>query len=170
MRALLEAGAPADATGQKGETALHLACLSPSAPSVQALFAAGASPHLAESQGLTPLHLAASTGHALAVEALLSAGARRDARDRRGWTPVQMAQRSCSRPATAGGYRAAIKALERAHRPDTRDAREAAARASVRFWPGLGGPGPALPSSVVIGVGSAHQQRARCWDQPRFLL
>mgnify|MGYP002049793197 FL=1 len=119
MSALLEAGAPADATGQKGETALHLACLSPSAPSVQALFAAGASPHLAESQGLTPLHLAASTGHALAVEALLSAGARRDARDRRGWTPVQMAQRSCSRPATVGGYGAAIKARERAHRPES---------------------------------------------------
>ena len=145
MRALLEAGAPADATGQKGETALHLACLSPSAPSVQALLAAGASPHLAESQGLTPLHLAASTGHALAVEALLSAGARRDARDRRGWTPVQMAQRSCSRPATAGGYGAAINqgSLERE------------AGASV---------------AVVIGVGSAHQQRARCWDQPHSLL
>ena len=164
MSALLEAGAPADATGQKGETALHLACLSPSAPSVQALFAAGASPHLAESQGLTPLHLAASTGYALAVEALLPAGASRDARDQRGWTPVQMAQRSCSRPATAGGYRAAIKALERAHRPDTRDAREAAARASVLRWPGLrarrAAPGPASSVAVVIGVGSAHQQRA----------
>ena len=168
MRALLEAGAPADATGQKGETALHLACLSPSAPSVQALFAAGASPHLAESQGLTPLHLAASTGHALAVEALLSAGASRDARDQRGWTPVQMAQRSCSWPATAGGYRAAIKALER--RPDTRDAREAAARASVLA--GARGPrrGQASSVAVVIGVGSAHQQRARCWDQPHSLL
>ena len=144
MSALLEAGAPADATGQKGETALPEACLSPSAPSVQALLAAGASPHLAESQGLTPLHLAASTGYALAVEALLPAGASRDARDQRGWTPVQMAQRSCSRPATAGGYGAAIKALER---------REAGASVAV-----------------VIGVGSAHQQRARCWDQPRFLL
>lgn len=91
IEALLDAGAPVDATDAIGFTALFEAARECSADAVGALIAAGADvDHVSDtsSLALTPVHLAAIGGDADCVAALLAAGANPDVRGTTGATPM----------------------------------------------------------------------------------
>jgi ankyrin repeat protein len=79
-RALLQAGANANAVNRYGLTPLSLACTNGSTELVNLLLTAGADPNLAIRGGETPLMTAARTGRIGPVQALLARGARIDDR------------------------------------------------------------------------------------------
>lgn len=92
LRALLEAGAEPDRTGEDGCTALmvasgegHLAC-------VRLLVEAGANLDRQDGTGWTALHAACEGGHREVVAYLLGQGARRDVADAQGQTPQAVAR------------------------------------------------------------------------------
>ena len=85
IRALLQAGAPADGTDERGVTALHLAAGGGVGRTVQQLLEHGAAPDLPDAEGGTALHRATSVE---ITQMLLDGGASLDPVDRDGHTPL----------------------------------------------------------------------------------
>ncbi len=77
VRLLLEHGAPVNAIGPRGRTALHYAAAGGHADVIRVLLAYGADPALQDESGATPLALARAGGKTAAVSALRQTGARR---------------------------------------------------------------------------------------------
>lgn len=61
--------------GEKGETALHMACVHGDHDIVDSLLKAGANVNAAMDEGVMPLHIVASNGKTLAVRVLIAGGA-----------------------------------------------------------------------------------------------
>jgi len=105
VRALLDAGAPADARSPQGRTPLMLACVSGAihaehtdpgrvADVVRMFLEAGADPNAPGPQERTALHCAADSGSRSAVGELLAWGADPSLRDCYGATPLDIANRN----------------------------------------------------------------------------
>lgn len=103
-RALLAAGAAADAVNRYGVTPLSLACTNGSAPMVALLLAANVDPNHALPGGETPLMTAARTGRVEVVRALLAKGAAVDAR-------IPQSGQTALMWAAAEGHTAVVAAL-----------------------------------------------------------
>ena len=91
VRALLDAGADANARQPDGATALHWAAHRGDAGMARLLLRAGAEVDAAGAYGVTPLSLAAANANASLVELLLEAGADPDAARESGETPLMRA-------------------------------------------------------------------------------
>ncbi|MCQ0022313.1 ankyrin repeat domain-containing protein [Streptomyces somaliensis DSM 40738] len=102
---LLRSGAPAEATGEDGGTALYAAAVSGRTGIVRLLLAAGADPGRGsgEGGGDLPLCGAACNGHTETVRALLAAGAWPDQAEEFGYTALAWAVRQ--------GYADTVRAL-----------------------------------------------------------
>ncbi len=87
-RALLEAGADADAADAKGERPLATAAREGHLPLLELLLVSGARAGVGDGEGATALHAAAGWGSEPIVTALLEAGSEVDAVDDWGWTPL----------------------------------------------------------------------------------
>jgi ankyrin repeat protein len=112
-RALLAAGAPANAVNRRGAAALHYACDPRPLSSrwdpdtqrrfIELLVSAGATVDLPDRGGVTPLHRAVRARSPAAVAALLSAGADPRAATRKaGSTPLHLAVAPSGAGGTAG--------------------------------------------------------------------
>lgn len=77
LRLLLEHGAPVNASGPRGRTALHYAAAGGHTAVIGVLLEYGADPVLRDESGATPLALARAGGKTAAARALRQAGARR---------------------------------------------------------------------------------------------
>ena len=92
MRALLAAGADADARDDRGYAPLHFAASRNAVGATRALLDAGADAHSQDMFGYTPLHYAAMMDAAEAAHALLEAGADAAARSwQNGMAPLDAA-------------------------------------------------------------------------------
>lgn len=96
VRALLRAGADANAAAPDGTRALHYAAQRNDAGSVRLLLAARAEADAATALQVTPLQLATANGNADIVKQLLASGADSDARDLAGETRLMSAARGGS--------------------------------------------------------------------------
>jgi len=94
VRALLAAGADANARASDGSTALLYAAHFGAADSVQALLGAGADPNLANRYGVGPLHEAALRADTDLLRTLLDAGATVDLALAQGETALMLASRT----------------------------------------------------------------------------
>ena len=92
-KALLAAGAKADAPTKNGEVALHLAALHPEPVFTDLLLAAGADPRMRNADGESPLHWAALSGHIVVAQRLLARGADARAKTRGGMSARDYAKR-----------------------------------------------------------------------------
>jgi hypothetical protein len=88
VTALLEAGAPVDATTGEGLTALHLAAAYDCHDVVELLLSSGAKLEARDAHGSTPLYLAARHGYSSMVRQLLAAGANANAANAGGFTSL----------------------------------------------------------------------------------
>ena len=93
VRALLAAGADANALGAYGTPALHWLVRVEDRASAGALLDAGADPNLRSAHGVAPLHLAIANRDAATVDLLLAAGADATLADSAGETPLMLAAR-----------------------------------------------------------------------------
>ena len=93
VKALLDAGANANASQPGGETVLMTAARAGSVDSVKALLARGANPNARERRDQTALMWAAAEGHAAVVQALIDGGADVRASLKSGFTPLFFAVR-----------------------------------------------------------------------------
>ncbi len=94
LRALLDAGLPANARGPFGKPAVAVAAEASTDAALtclELLLEAGASPVAESAEGLSPLHYAATRGRPEAVELLIDAGSPVDARGVIGLTPLHLA-------------------------------------------------------------------------------
>jgi ankyrin repeat protein len=89
-RALLDAGAEANATAPDGTTALHWAARNDDAMLVDRLLRTGAEPHPENRFGVTPIALACESGSAALVERLLEAGVSANATGPHGETALHI--------------------------------------------------------------------------------
>ena len=93
LRAAFARGVPVDhpLDENRGDNALHFACMTAWIPGIELLLAAGADPRWLNKVGYTPLHSAAMSGERLPVEILLAQGVEVDARSTSGQTPLFVA-------------------------------------------------------------------------------
>jgi ankyrin repeat protein len=94
VRALLAAGADANARASDGSTPLLYAAHFADADSVQALLGAKADPNLANRYGVAPMHEAALRADASLLKTLIAAGAKVDLALPQGETPLMLASRT----------------------------------------------------------------------------
>ncbi len=94
VRALLAAGADADARDVDGATPLLYAAHVGNVEIVRALLAAGADPNATNRYGVAPLHEASQVADAALIGALLDAGAEVDRALPEGETPLMLASRT----------------------------------------------------------------------------
>jgi uncharacterized protein len=94
VRALLAAGADANARAADGSTAMLYAAHFGDTPSVQALLGAKADPNFANRYGVAPAHEAALRADAELLRILLDAGASVDVPLLQGETPLMLASRT----------------------------------------------------------------------------
>ncbi|KAL2287892.1 hypothetical protein FJTKL_04679 [Diaporthe vaccinii] len=84
----LRSGPDLEASGNRGQTALHLAASYGHVGMIKMLLEAGASPHARSESGSTPAYRAARNGSIAALELLAEAGSDLDAMTWDGWTAV----------------------------------------------------------------------------------
>jgi ankyrin repeat protein len=96
VRRLLEQGAPVNASGPDGSTALHWAVEVDDAEMIHILLRAGADAKAANRYEITPLHLAAENGNVAVIRELLEAGADANAVLPEGETVLMTAARTGS--------------------------------------------------------------------------
>lgn len=91
VEALLEGGAPYNATNSAGFTPLHVAACSGKAGAFKKVCAAGGKIEAVEPSGQTPLHLAAQHGHASCVQAAVDCGVAINTPNKQGETMLHTA-------------------------------------------------------------------------------
>jgi ankyrin repeat protein len=131
IRALVERGAPVDATNRRGAQPLHYAvdgtgpAAEPDAQreTVSVLIGLGADPNATDKNGTTPLLRAIRNRNATAVEALLDRGADFRATNKRGSTAFQLASWTTGKSGSGSAYAKAqqeqiLRLLRAAERSD----------------------------------------------------
>jgi hypothetical protein len=89
--AALEAGVDINATGEDGDTALHLACLHGKTEVAKLLLTRGANPNVRDGDDSSPLHDCSAGGYRDIAYYLLDSGADANAQDSDGDTPLHLA-------------------------------------------------------------------------------
>ena len=91
LSAALDDGVPVEASNQRGETLLHVACGHRRVDAVRVLLACGADPESRSAHGFTPLTTCVIDADRVLVELLLDWGADPDGAGPEGLTPLMLA-------------------------------------------------------------------------------